>query len=220
MSTASSNELPRVSEAASREPEKSGAVASKHKEGIESVLALLFGVIFLGLSVVVSVETLARKLFNFSIQGADELGGYALALGSTLAFSLAVMGRAHIRVDVFHERFPKRLKAALNLVAIVSLAGFAIFICWLAYRVLLDTFEYGSTAPTPWGTPLALPQSLWLVGLIAFALVATGYAVQAIRLFLNGSTDRLLVDFSPKSAKEELKEELEDLAVRHGGETS
>jgi hypothetical protein len=39
-----------------------------------------------------------------SLQGADELGGYALAVGSTIAFSLALMGRNHIRVDVFHER--------------------------------------------------------------------------------------------------------------------
>ncbi len=218
MSTASSNDLPR---AVNPEPEKSdGAAAKRLKEGIETVLALLFGVIFLGLSVVVSAETLARKLLNFSIQGADELGGYTLALGSTLAFSLAVMGRAHIRVDVLHERLPEGLRAVLNLVAIVSLAGFGIFICWLAYQVLLDTFEYGSTAPTPWATPLAYPQSLWFTGLIAFAFVASGYAMQAIRLFLSGHTDRLLVDFSPKSAKEELKEELDDLALRRGGEAS
>lgn len=220
MNATPSNNLLRLAEAGSHEPDKSGRTGSTRiKEGIESVLAVVFGAIFLGLSIVVSIETLTRKLFNFSLQGADELGGYALALGSTLAFSLAVMGRAHIRVDVLHERFPKRCQAVLNLVSIVSLAGFSIFICWLAFQVLVDTFDYGSTAPTPWATPLAYPQSLWLAGLIAFALVASGYALQAIRHFLNGRTDRLLTDFSPKSAKEELKEELEDLAHRQGEET-
>lgn len=219
MSTASSNNLPRFSEAGHSEAEKSARAASTRlKEGVESALALVFGVIFIGLSVVVSVETLSRKLFNFSIQGADELGGYTLALGSTLAFSLAVMGRAHIRVDVFHERLPRSWQAVLNLLSIVSLAVFGIFICWLAFRVLVDTVHYESTAPTPWATPLAYPQSLWLAGLVAFALVASCYALQAIRLFLNGRTDRLLTDFSPKSAKEELKEELDDLALRQGGE--
>jgi TRAP-type C4-dicarboxylate transport system permease small subunit len=80
----------------------------------EAVLANIFGAIFLVLSVVVTVETLARKLFNYSLQGVDELAGYSLAVGSTIAFSLALAGRNHIRVDVFHELFPRRLKAALN----------------------------------------------------------------------------------------------------------
>lgn len=221
MNAAPSNNLLRLAEAGCGEPDESGSVSLKRfKENVEAVLAFAFGVIFLGLSVIVSIETLTRKLFNFSLQGADELGGYTLALGSTLAFSLAVMGRAHIRVDVLHERFPKSCQAVLNLVSIVSLAAFGIFICWLAFQVLVDTFDYGSTAPTPWATPLAYPQSLWLAGLIAFALVASGYALQAIRHFLNGRTDRLLTDFSPKSAKEELKEELDDLALRQGGEAS
>ena len=72
---------------------------------------------------VVAVETVSRKLFNVSLQGADELGGYALAVGSTIAFSLALMGRNHIRVDVFHEKFPRGLQAALNWLSIVSLAA-------------------------------------------------------------------------------------------------
>ena len=219
MSAAPSNNLLRLAEAGSHEPDKSGGTASMRiKQSIETARATVFGAIFLGLSVVVSVETLSRKLFNFSLQGADELGGYTLALGSTVAFSLAIMGRAHIRVDVFHERFPRSWQAMLNLLSIVSLAGFGVFICWLAFQVLVDTFDYGSTAPTPWATPLAYPQSLWLAGLIAFALVASGYAFQAFRHFLNGRTDRLLTDFSPKSVKEELKEELDDLAHRQEGE--
>ena len=51
------------------------------KDRIENLLATVFGGIFLALSVVVTVETLSRKLFNVSLQGADELGGYALAVG-------------------------------------------------------------------------------------------------------------------------------------------
>ena len=65
------------------------------KDRIESLLATVFGGIFLLLSAVVAVETVSRKVFNVSLQGADELGGYALAVGSTIAFSLALMGRNH-----------------------------------------------------------------------------------------------------------------------------
>jgi len=93
---------------------------------IQRMLAWVFGAIFIGLSVVVTIETIARKLFKFSIQGADELGGYALAAGSVIAFSLALVGRNHIRVDVFHERFPARLQAMLNALSYLLLATFAV----------------------------------------------------------------------------------------------
>ncbi len=187
------------------------------KDRIETLLATVFGGIFLTLSVVVAVETISRKLFNVSVQGADELGGYALAVGSTIAFSLALMGRNHIRVDVFHERFPRGVQAALNWLSIVSLAAFGAFIAWVAFKVIGDTLQYGSTAQTPWATPLIWPQSVWYAGLVVFALVAIGYAVRATLLLATRRIDTLNHDFHPKSTKEELKEELEDLAQRQGG---
>jgi len=189
------------------------------KDRIESLLATVFGGIFLALSVVVAVETISRKVFNVSIQGADELGGYALAVGSTIAFSLALMGRNHIRVDVFHERFPRALQAALNWLSIVALAVLGLFIAWIAWKVIGDTRQYGSTAATPWATPLIIPQTVWYVGLVTFALVATGYALRATLLLASGRIAELNTDFHPKSVKEELKEELEDLVQRQVGDT-
>ncbi len=186
------------------------------KSRVETVLATIFGVIFLGLAAVVTTETAARKLFNVSLQGADELGGYALAIGSTIAFSLALIGRNHIRVDVFHEKFPARAQALLNWISIVSLAAFAVFIAWVAFKVLGDTLAYRSTAQTPWATPLIIPQGVWYAGLVIFALVACGFALRATRLLFGGDIAALNADFHPKSAKEELKEELDDLRARTG----
>lgn len=196
-------------------PANRGAAVKEH---IESVLAWVFGTIFLVLSVVVAVETLSRKLFNYSLQGADELGGYALAVGSTIAFSLALMGRNHIRVDVFHERLSIRAQAFLNWFSVFSIAAFGVFMAWVATKVIADTLQYGSTAQTPWATPLIWPQAVWYAGLVIFALVASGYALRATLLALGRRIDTLNNDFQPKSAKEELKEELDDLANRQAAE--
>ncbi|HSV57498.1 MAG TPA: TRAP transporter small permease [Variovorax sp.] len=201
-------------DAPSAQPAKETSV----KEHIENVLAWVFGGIFLMLAAVVTVETISRKVFNISLQGADELGGYALAVGCTLAFSLALMGRNHIRVDVFHDRMSRRAQAFLNWFSIVSIAAFGIFVAWVSTKVITDTLHYGSTAQTPWATPLVVPQSVWYGGLVIFALVATGYAVRATLLLVAGRTEDLNHDFHPKSAKEELKEELDDLAQRQAAE--
>ncbi|MGO4394253.1 TRAP transporter small permease subunit [Variovorax sp. M-6] len=188
------------------------------KTRMETVLATAFGAIFLGLAVIVTIETISRKVFNISLQGADELGGYALAVGSTIAFSLALLGRNHIRVDVFHEKFPLRVQALLNWISILSLAAFALFIAWVAFKVIQDTTAYRSTAQTPWATPLIIPQGVWYAGLVIFALVACGLALRATQLLLRGDIATLNSDFHPKSAKEELKEELDDLKVRQAAE--
>ena len=184
------------------------------KSRFENILGILFGTIFMTLVGLVTIETIARKLFNVSLQGVDELGGYALAVGSTIAFSLAVFGRNHIRVDVMHQHYPDWLKAWMNWFSAVSMAAFAIFLCWVALQVLIDSVTYGSTAQTPWATPLIYPQSLWYAGLVIFAIVSTCWAVWASYLLITGKRTELVTEFQPKSAKEELKEELDDLAQR------
>jgi len=204
---------PPVVETPNRVTEVSSPGASM-KERVEGALAMLFGAIFLVLSAIVSIETISRKVFNFSLQGADELGGYALAVGSTIAFSLALIGRNHIRVDVFHELLSRKVQALLNWLSIALLATLGVFIAWVAFKVLTDTLQYGSTAQTPWATPLIWPQGVWYAGLVVFALVASGFAIRATWLLASGRLDTLNRDFHPKSAKEELKDELVDLAQR------
>lgn len=180
----------------------------------EALFANVFGAIFFVLSFVVTVETLARKLFNYSLQGVDELAGYSLAIGSTIAFSLALAGRNHIRVDVFHELFPRGAKAALNWISIVLLAAMGVLFVVVSWRVISESRLYGSTAQTPWATPLIYPQALWYAGLVLFMLVGLGFAARATWLLAKGRIDELNEEFHPKSAKEELKEELEDFAQR------
>ncbi len=184
------------------------------KDAIERWLGTVFGLIFVALSVVVAVETLIRKVFNFSLQGADELGGYALAVGATIAFSLALMGRTHIRVDIFHDRLPAPLQTLLNWASIVSLAAFAGLMAWLAWFVIQDSLAYQSVSQTPWAILLAYPQSAWLVGLMMFALVSAGYAGYATVLLLSGRSSTLNAMFGPRSTKEEVAEELDDLKTR------
>lgn len=184
------------------------------KDTIERWLGILFGLIFVALSFLVAVETVMRKAFNVSLQGADELGGYSLAVGATIAFSLALMGRSHIRVDVFHDHLPKWLQEVLNWLSVLCLAAFAGLMAYLAWFVIQDSRQYQSVSQTPWATPLVYPQGVWLFGLIMFALVSAGFALRATLLLASGRRDQLNREFGPRSTKDEVDEELEDLKAR------
>jgi len=176
---------------------------------LSALLGRIFGYMCLALSVLVSAETIMRKAFNVSLQGADELGGYTLAVTSSLAFSVALIGRNHMRIDLLHFRLPKVAQALLNWLAVVSIAAFAGLLAWTAYDIVADSVDYHSTAPTPWATPLVYPQSLWYAGLAIFAAVSAVLAVRATVYLFKGRVEDLNVAFSPKAATEEVDEELE-----------
>lgn len=181
---------------------------------IAYLASCLFGYLCLGLSIFVSLEVLMRKLFSKSLQGADELGGYVLAIGSILAFCIALIGNNHIRIDIFHYRFPHKVQALLNWLASLSMFLLASLLAFSASRVLSETISYGSTAPTPWATPLHYPQIPWTLGLLLFFALA-GYSLfGATRLLLSGRWEQLRILYQPKGSTDEVKEELHDLQHR------
>ncbi len=182
--------------------------------GLGALFANICGYILLALAVLVTAETLARKLLNVSLQGVDELGGYALAVSSALAFTTALVERAHIRIELFHIKLPVPLQMVLNWLAITSLAAFGGLLAFVCFTIVADSYEYGSTAPTPWATPLIYPQSLWYAGMVIFALVSSTMALHATYLLFMGNAKTLNRLYGPKEAVEEVKEELADLARR------
>ncbi len=179
-----------------------------------SLSSTVFGLMMLAFAVLVTVDTIARKLLNFSFQGTDELGGYALAVGSSLAFTVALIERAHIRIDLVHVKLPVIVQAVLNWLSSLLLAAFALMLVWVCYSVIVDTVTYRSTAATPWATPLIYPQSVWYAALIVFALAAVWLALRATLLLVSKRIDKLNIDYHPKGAIEELQEELEDIGER------
>ena len=181
---------------------------------LSKVLAHLFGYVMLVFAAIVTIETIARKLLGFSFQGVDELGGYALAVGSSLAFTTALVERGHIRIDLLHLQFPRSLQALLNWLSVLLVAAFALLLMKVGADVLDETIEFNSTAPTPWATPLIWPQGLWYAALGLFALVALALATHATYAFTTGRWTQLARLYGPKLADEEVKEELEDLGRR------
>ncbi|GGO86875.1 TRAP transporter small permease protein [Marinobacterium nitratireducens] len=180
----------------------------------ERIAANLFGAIFITLALAVTAETLLRKLFGTSLQGVDELGGYALALGSTIAFTLALLDRSHIRIDLIHRRLPRSLRTALNLVSMLLMAGLALSLCGMAWIQVRETLDYGSTAPTPWATPLIYPQSAWFAGLVLFTLASLALLLRGIWLLRAGRREDFDRDYGPRGLEDELREELDDLRQR------
>ncbi|MBM3526170.1 MAG: TRAP transporter small permease subunit, partial [Alphaproteobacteria bacterium] len=77
------------------------------------------GALILLAAVVIGIDVLMRKFLARSIGGADELAGYALAIGTVWALGAALLDRAHIRIDSLYVLFPAALRVALDLLGLV-----------------------------------------------------------------------------------------------------
>lgn len=124
-----------------------------------------------GLAFLVTFEVVTRKLFNMSIQGADEIGGYVLAVTTALGFSIALITGGHTRIDIFVRGLGRGPRRWLDLLSITVLTVFSLFMTYNGYIVLSESIAYRSRAASPLETPLWIPQSMWLLGLGLFSCV-------------------------------------------------
>jgi TRAP-type mannitol/chloroaromatic compound transport system permease small subunit len=144
------------------------------------------GALVLASAFLVAFDVIVRKLFVFTIGGADELSGYAFAIGTTWALAFTLLQRANVRVDALYIRLPAALQAVLDLVALLALGFFVGLLTWQAWAVLETSLAFDARATTPLQTPLWMPQSLWLAGLVLFAFTWLPLLLRALLALLTG----------------------------------
>ena len=155
------------------------------------------GVLILLAALLIGVDVTLRQLFVVTIGGADELAGFSLAIGSAWAFGFTLLRRSHIRIDTVYVTLPVRIRAFLDILGLVAFSSFMLLVTWHAFGVVQQSITSNSHSISPLGTPLAIPQALWALGLVSFLCVAL-YPVGAGRDFLlqrrhpnGGRADRL-----------------------------
>lgn len=173
--------------------------------GSTRLTGIVAGYAYLALSLLIVVEILGRKFLNVSIQGVDEIGAYVLAVTGTFGMSLASWHRAHTRIDILLARLSPGIRSLLDCVAYLALALGAGFMTYMACQVLMETLAFKSVASTPLQTPLWIPQTLWLIGLISFSLIAVFMFIRGCYLFITGSPEAVTF-LAPTSVSEEIED--------------
>ena len=182
---------------------------------LEALAASIFGLSFLVLALAVATETIMRKVFNQSLQGVDELGGYILALAGTMSLSVALVARAHIRIDIVHEHLPRALRWPLNIIASVAVLVCALALLRMAWFAYGESADLGATAADSMGNAVEI--SAGAVGRGArdlrdrLCLRDVQYRKAAV---CPGDIRGIDRNYGPRTAQEELEDELADLKTR------
>jgi TRAP-type C4-dicarboxylate transport system permease small subunit len=147
---------------------------------IAVLLALAAGSAVFVLAGLITFDIASRRFFGLSVQGTDELGGYALAMVGSLGMAYVLSRREFTRIDLFYRYMPLVVQRILHVASYVALAGVVVFFSWHAWLTMSDTLLFQSRANTPLQTPLWIPQGLWTFGMAFFALSAVLQALRAV----------------------------------------
>ena len=138
------------------------------------VTGYLAGAIFFALALFIGYDVIARKwgaeLGIPTTQVTDEISSYMLVLASTWGFAYTLWTDGHVRIDVLLPYFPRKLRAAADLLAYTAMAIFACLFAWRCWLLVFDSWDTGITSSTYLLTPLWIPQIILAGGFSLLAL--------------------------------------------------
>jgi len=178
----------------------------------------LGGALVLLAALLIGVDVVMRKFFSASIGGADELSGYALALGTAWALAAALLERAHIRIDSLYVLLPRRLRFPLDVAGLGLLIAFFGLTAWHGWSMVAQSWSAGSRSQSALQTPIVIPQLGWLLGLVVFVAIGMTVLVRTVVLAARGQRAAVARLIGTRSAEEEVDDEIRDLQARgrHG----
>jgi TRAP-type C4-dicarboxylate transport system permease small subunit len=180
--------------------------------GVERVCetaALVCGAMLIASAIYVAADLIVRKLLNMSFVGANEISGYVLAIATSWAFSYALLKRSHIRIDVFYQYLPRPWRAAIDVVAVAALAGFAAIFVWYANRYFFQVWERGTRSITSLALPLWIPMLGWYAGWIVFLIVSLYLTMVAAWAYCRGELAAVQDRVGSISEEEEVELEID-----------
>lgn len=187
-------------------------------EGISRVGAIVGGAMLLIASIVICIDITMRYLFAWTVGGADELSGYALAISSAWGLSAAVLTRSHIRIDTVYVRVKSRLRATLDLLSLAAFIFFFSLVTYYAWGVMKQSWDSDSHSLSEIQMPLIFPQGLWVLGLAFFVAVCALLLARGALAFMAGDLERLFALIGSKSAVAEAQEEVINVEKAFGQE--
>jgi TRAP-type C4-dicarboxylate transport system permease small subunit len=190
------------------------------RAGVSTVAGLMAHVAgwnYVACALFITFDVVARSLFGFSSKATIEITGYMLAGGIAWGLAHTLAKRAHIRVDVWVNRLPLGLRAALHLLSLLLLGGFAVFCAWAAYGLVDESLLFDAHDNSALRVPLVVPQAIWTFGILAFCAMILVLAVESVLSLIFGrgeDLDRLL---SSRTLEDETAEALEAVEMAREG---
>jgi TRAP-type C4-dicarboxylate transport system permease small subunit len=138
------------------------------------------GIIILLSTLLICVDVLTRSMFGMSLVESFELSSYGLAIALGLALPHSLLTGGHIRINVTRSVKLPLLRQVADVAAFGSMAVFAGCVAWYGVMTVRESLASSVVSNSTLGIPLAIPQSIWAAGLVAFAGVSVFAVIRSV----------------------------------------
>ena len=163
----------------------------------------------LGSAALITLDVIFRNLVKSTYFESFELSGYAFAISTSFGLAYAFFSKAHIRIEVVYNLFPKKARAWLDVLSVLTLAAIALTLTYWCAISVLQNGSNGSRSNSTLGLLLVIPQSIWLLGLAWFAFVVSAMAIIALVRALFGRIDAITAELGVSTLDEEIAASLD-----------
>lgn len=172
-----------------RQQRSEASLVQRAASWLATTAALLAGLLLAVMVAHTILEMGLRYFLGTSTFVLDEFVGYQVAAVTMLGLGHALNRGGLIRVSLVTRLLPQRAQRALELIAVVLVVLLSAFIAHYYVLAIWTAFSRGTRSNTFAETPLWVPMSVFLAGLIVFTIQLLAYA---LRLVGGGSliTDR------------------------------
>src|SRR6476660_7965127 len=181
---------------------------------IARLFAWIGGAMIMVAALIVSTEVICRKLFAFAFSGSDDIGAYLFAVGTSWSMAFVLVTRGHVRIDALYGAFSPRVRAFLDVVALLGLAVLVATLADRAWELTYDNLSGWNRSNTPLRIPLAYAQLPWFFGFAFFFLALAVAMIRSLLALALGDFAKVSALIGVPSQDEEVKGELQGLGIR------
>ncbi|WP_426955300.1 TRAP transporter small permease subunit [Muricoccus radiodurans] len=184
---------------------------------VAAVMGYLAGWNYVACALFITFDIVGRSALGVSSTATVEVTGYMLAVGIAWGLAHTLARRAHIRVDVWVNRLPLRIRAGLHLLSLLLLGGFAVFCAWAAWELVDESALFDAHDNSALRVPLVIPQGLWTAGILAFVVMILVLALESTLALVLGRPEELDRLLGSRTLEDETAEALEAVEMARGG---
>lgn len=144
----------------------------KFLDFLYTAAGVLAGLCLIAILFLIVIQMLARWTGEV-FPGAPDYAGYAMAAASFLAFANALNKGSHIRVSIVLNALGRRARWFLEIWCFAIATAVAWYVSYFTYRMLGFAIKFNDVSQGQDATPLWIPQSAMLIGMIILAIALT-----------------------------------------------